>query len=636
MSVARYGLLVALIAVSCPGESFVLAGDDERHIREALHALSMDLQDLGFEKDVGEPERAYGGIRAMLHDPLKLPLLGDRLIAAARERSADVLWRMVFEWREVVSPPDLASHTEIAWDRDAVEDEALTAALDDFMESVARARNRVHPAFEGLSPEDLQYLAARHLVGAVNAEDRVEARQALINAGVSGEIIQSVIAESEAIDPAPAVRRAMDLAARIDQGDLMRAGDLLVGASHNLRRATAEVTRWPREKLVIETELGALLIGTVNADVYDEAALLILDPGGHDAYLGSAGAANGLKHHPISVVIDLAGNDVYDSDALLAAGAAQFGVSVLLDVAGDDMYRAAYVGQGSGLFGAGWMEDQAGDDVYRAGLFAQGAGVHGFGVLIDEAGNDLYDVGLCGQAYAGTLGVGLLIDHAGDDLYRAGGRERDHERHPDRYLSLSQGFSIGHRPFVGGGYAALIDLSGNDTYIADVFGQGASYWYSVGLLLDLEGQDTYRVHHYGQGAGVHMSLGLLYDGAGGDVYDGHILAQGSAHDYGVGMLIDHGGQDVFTGDHHVQGRAVNNSLALLLNRGGDDAYFAAQPLRAQGIGNDGDRREYGSISLLIDPDGRDTYSTTVREGEIRVRPSHGVIFNTPLEQEHEN
>ena len=52
------------------------------------------------------------------------------------------------------------------------------------------------------------------------------------------------------------------------------------------------------------------------------------------------------------------------------------------------------------------------------------------------------------------------------------------------------------RPFAGGGVGILCDLKGYDRYIADVYGQGASYWYSTGLLLDAEGDDIYRAYQY--------------------------------------------------------------------------------------------------------------------------------------------
>jgi hypothetical protein len=187
--------------------------------------------------------------------------------------------------------------------------------------------------------------------------------------------------------------------------------------------------------------------------------------------------------------------------------------------------------------------------------------------------------------------------------------------------------SMGVRPFAGGGYGVLIDRSGNDAYIADVFGQGVSYWYSVGMLLDGAGNDTYDVHHYGQGSGIHMSVGLLADYGGQDRYGGHILTQGNAHDYGVGMLVDHDGDDTYTADHHAQGRALNNGFAVLFDRAGDDAYFGRQPGRCQGVGNDGGKREYGSIAVLMDLAGRDRYTCGAHDGTRMLRPDFGVVYD---------
>jgi hypothetical protein len=235
---------------------------------------------------------------------------------------------------------------------------------------------------------------------------------------------------------------------------------------------------------------------------------------------------------------------------------------VVVDAQGDDTWRATFAGQGAGLFGVGWVEEGGGDDDYEARALAQGAAVLGVGALMDRGGNDVYDVGLQGQAFSGLFGLGVLADDAGNDRYLAGGREPDHERNQDRYLSLAQGFSIGLRPFAGGGVAALIDRGGNDTYVADVYGQGASYYYSAGYLLDGGGNDTYTVYQYGQGAGIHLSLGLLVDEDGHDAYSGGILVQGVAHDFAVGGLIDRGGRDTYLADHDAQGHGMNSALGV--------------------------------------------------------------------------
>jgi hypothetical protein len=224
-------------------------------------------------------------------------------------------------------------------------------------------------------------------------------------------------------------------------------------------------------------------------------------------------------------------------------------------------------------------------------------------------------------------GAGWLIDRAGHDRYLAGNRERDWGRHADRFLSLAQAFSIGLRPFAGGGFAALVDLGGNDTYVADVYGQGVSYWYSAAFLIDADGNDTYRMFHYGQGSGIHLSLGLLSDEAGDDSYTGSILAQGNAHDYAVGLLIDRAGNDTYTADSYSQGRGLYNALGVLIEGGGDDVYSARHTNECQGLGHDGGPREYGSLGLLLDEGGHDEYACGAAGACATLRPWYGVVWD---------
>ena len=82
------------------------------------------------------------------------------------------------------------------------------------------------------------------------------------------------------------------------------------------------------------------------------------------------------------------------------------------------------------------------------------------------------------------------MDATGNDRYLSGGRLPNFDNHDRRFNCFAQGFAMGMRPFAGGGVAALVDMAGSDTYQADVFGQGAAYWYGAGLLLDRMGDDT--------------------------------------------------------------------------------------------------------------------------------------------------
>jgi hypothetical protein len=440
-------------------------------------------------------------------------------------------------------------------------------------------------------------------------------------------VVDQVLAERDELDPEPGALRFLDCVRRTDLASLLRAGWMLDRAVVQLRKDLGGVTRWPAQGYRWETEAGLVVVGTAGNDRYEGPFLLVVEPCGDDVYAGPVGAARGLTGLPVAVTLDLEGDDRYVGGKLLGPGCALFGVAVLADVQGDDLYRAEGAGQGGAVFGCAVLRDGRGDDVYRAYGMAQGAALMGVGFLCDDAGDDLYDVGLMGQGFAGVSAVGLHLDRQGNDVYIAGGVQSDLERHDDRYVSLAQGASLGMRPFAGGGYGILADLGGNDSYQADIFGQGVGYWYSVGLLLDGSGHDRYQVHHYGQGSGIHMAAGLLADLAGDDMYTGYVLAQGNAHDYAVGMLLDHGGDDTYTADHHAQGRALNNGVALLVDRSGSDAYFGRQSDQCQGVGNDGGEREYGSIAVLMDLAGEDRYTCGAGDGARLLRPDFGIVYD---------
>src|SRR5690606_32279131 len=117
------------------------------------------------------------------------------------------------------------------------------------------------------------------------------------------------------------------------------------------------------------------------------------------------------------------------------------------------------------------------------------------------------------------------------------------------YQSMSQGFGYGVRPWeslagASGGIGVIAEAEGNDTYVADYFAQGSSYWFSLGILDDRKGHDRYVSGRYSQGAGIHMSAGVLIVGEGDDNYlASYGVAQGCGHDFGIGFLLDNGGND---------------------------------------------------------------------------------------------
>jgi hypothetical protein len=359
----------------------------------------------------------------------------------------------------------------------------------------------------------------------------------------------------------------------------------------------AERSHPPR---IWDTKYGRVAMGTRDRDVYQGQYAFIFDPGGDDHY-----ALTYDFDRPSRVIIDLAGDDTYhaESDAALAAGV--WGVQILYDRRGQDIYRARSFDLGAGFYGWGVLIDAAGHDVYEGDTFVMGAGGFGAGWLIDSAGNDTYNAALYGEGFGFVAGSGVLYDHTGNDHYHAGGLYKDVLRYTDRYLSLSQGFAMGVRPFLSGGVGLLLDRRGNDDYNCDIFGQGASYWWGLGGLWDGSGNDRYLAFQYAQGSATHMTVGVLVDVAGDDIYFSKGVSQGCGHDLAPGMLWDLGGNDTYTAFDLSQGAGSANGLGVLFDAGGDDRYYVKSALNTQGYGNP--RREYGSIGLFLDGGGTDRY-----------------------------
>jgi len=586
----------------------------------ALDALVMTPTDARFDKNLGKPLWTLAWITNALQDPWRFPGRAETIMRAVEAREPDALWQLSAGMMELEPVPSVnASSTP--------ETITIDLAISNWVSRLDDISADLNEAFSELTPEERVYLAASILAPAFATEDDPAFRPLLESAGMPRAVQERVEAESDTLDGTANAKAWLELVKKIDRSALHRTGCEFTRALRTLSSDLAGFKSWPDSVQRIETKHGVIFIGTIHPDRYESAVLLIIDPGGDDVYSGSAGAANGLLAHPFSAVIDFEGRDRYESNYVIGPGAAVWGVACLLDLRGDDEYRVDGVGLGSGLFGAAWQEDADGRDYYQARVFAQGAGIAGFGFQIDRGGDDIYDLGHQGQGFSGVMGWGLLVDEAGHDRYAAGRVLKDHERNDDRFLSLAQGFSIGMRPHAGGGVAALVDLRGNDTYHADVYGQGVSYYYSAGFLLDGGGNDMYAMHQYGQGCAVHMSLGLLADASGSDIYSGFILAQGAAHDYSAAFLFDHDGDDTYTADHHAQGRALNNSFALLVDRSGTDGYFARQRTEAQGIGNGGGFRDYGSMGLLMDLRGADIYSGGMSSNMTTLRPLYGVVHD---------
>jgi hypothetical protein len=391
-----------------------------------------------------------------------------------------------------------------------------------------------------------------------------------------------------------------------------------------------KVVRRERNLTVLDTPAGRVLIGGTGDNVYTEDAALIIDLGGNDTYLNRAGGSS--RQIPFSVAIDLAGDDLYDAPSDSAQGAGFIGGGFLVDLKGDDHYIARNFAQGSGMLGVGVLADLSGHDQYTAVAASQGAGAFGIGLLADAGGNDQYSGARFVQGFGYVKGFGAIVDAAGNDQYFAGGQFEDFRAPGKSYQSMGQGFGFGDRPWeslagASGGIGVLLDLGGNDTYVADYFAQGSSYWYALGILDDRHGNDRYLSGRYSQGAGIHMSAGVLMDGDGDDTYLADFgVAQGCGHDLGIGFLLDGGGNDRYISGVIAEGAGNDNGIGVLADSGGDDEYHVKS--LGQGYGSYG-LRDMGSFGVLFDTGGgNDSYTLGGANGRLMYESRWGILLDT--------
>lgn len=391
-------------------------------------------------------------------------------------------------------------------------------------------------------------------------------------------------------DPMPLLNacQKVDVQAFVDAfGELAAASAMLRDKGGAMAGAKWESRTWEPEKGF------KVAVGGPGPDRFEDCAIVI-DPGGDDTY------------ERCQYVLDCGGNDTYRDCA-----AALFGCALVVDLAGNDVYTGGNVCQGGAMFGASLLLDVAGDDRYEADQLSQGSGVFGVGMLFDLAGNDGYRGARFVQGFGGTRGLGALSDVAGNDTYYAGGKYSHAPLLPENFQSLSQGFGFGMRPSASGGVGILADHAGNDQYTAEVFGQGASYWYALGVLADSAGHDKYDLYQYGQGSGIHLSSGVLFDRAGNDAYScNNGVAQGCGHDWAAGMLLDLAGNDYYQGAGMTHGGANANGFGILIDRAGNDAYSGVRP-ECQGWSFQS-RGTFG-LGVLLDLGGQDRYSLGTKD-----------------------
>ena len=300
------------------------------------------------------------------------------------------------------------------------------------------------------------------------------------------------------------------------------------------------------------TMAGPLYLGSVDANVWSVPRnAIVVDLGGQDTYtMGDERYTPPAEGAALGVVLDIAGDDAYRPAAPAAVGAGVLGLALVRDVAGDDVYEDRALGQGVGLFGAGLLLDQSGDDRYVVGTSGQGCAYAGVGLLVDGGGEDAYIVTSFGQGVAAGQAVGLLVDLSGDDVYRARA-----EIAYDGQLGAAQGAGFRVPPEGPPGLGVLLDVAGNDTYLAVTQAQGFA----------------------GRGRG------LLVDGGGDDVTTAGTQSQAAAIG-GVALLLDLGGNDVrLLRGADGQARGVSSGTSALLDTGGTDVLRCGDEKTCRGV-----------------------------------------------------
>lgn len=644
-----------------------LTQDDFEHLQAALAYLDLTPEDLSFEKKHAPHAMLLDVVRQSLDQPLSVPAIAEE---AATELSVESLGtrRAMHAGRLLDLPAERWSIAELQKDAErqqkrddewrALEDKGEQIPRNEYDALMRRHEEEICSDFFGGPP------ARRFSHGLLeHRPDSYHARSIVAPfVAVSGALLrasdeltieeQAVLAGAATSGLMPAKVRlpgasdedgdVFELSKRIDLASRFVAAARLEAVLRSLAKGYSERARGNQDWAIGEpSEIagatgnvveawegpwGKLVIGGTGSNVYEGDDFIgIIDLGGDDIYRGRVASAIGLPgRSPLSFVLDLGGNDRFEGGNF-TQGFGFLGVGVLMALGeGDNYYSADFCAQGAGLCGVGWLIDEGGNDTFQADSFAQGAGMFGFGHLVNAGGHDVYRVARYAQGFAGVRGAGVLSDGGGNDLYYAGGKYLHQPLFNDRYQSLSQGFAIGNRGAgVAGGVALLLDEGdGNDVFHADIYGQGSSYWYSLGMLVSQGGNDTFTLGQYGQGAGIHLSSGILVNLAGNDTYTNvHGVGTGGAHDWSVGWLIDRAGNDLYQGNG--QGQGLNHSFGILLDCGGNDSHSSSHEGNiGKGVNND--------ISLLLNLAGENSYTPKeVKPGQLTRRGRHAMVYDPP-------
>ncbi len=603
--------------------------DELAGVDKALKAINMDRGDMRFNKNFAKGYCAFPVTLAMMDDPMLIAPYMDGFIGKIAERGASPWGEMdasVAAYQQDIAsayffgkaqlPVYMMPSTPEAWD---------TADIVTFLTMVAETSA---PSRLGLEKHDL---IREQLPMMMNWHD-------IFESPYTQEQRDAWTKEIEAAQPDYMYK----LFEQINIGglavDTMRYLYPLDPRTYLMRINT---DAFPKGKpVIVETKGGRIGIGTLGNDEWTGDFTMLIDPGGDDHYKDCRiGAAYGTADRTFGYFADMGGNDFYDCGNVdITLGAAVLGIAAFFDLGnGNDRYIGGAMTMGAAAGGVAIFYDEGGTDRYEGTSYTQGAAGFGIGIMVDDStgeapavptdietreelvdagfDNDNYTAYVNAQAFSRTLGVAVCSNKRGNEVYHAGGVYLHAPLFQDHYQSFSQGFSIGERDIdYAGGIAYIIDYSGNDRYLGDVYNQGVGYWYSAGLLWDGAGNDTYEMAQYGQGSGIHLAVGGVVDCAGTDTYVMHSgLGQGGSHDYAASIMHDRGGDDHYMGMTSCNGTGLTNAVGIFIDRSGNDTYAG----RKDGGMNWG-RPERGtaSIGVLVDCAGTDHYLGIMTDGGV--------------------
>ncbi|MGA1824131.1 MAG: HEAT repeat domain-containing protein [bacterium] len=577
--------IIAFILLLSPASSICLASDraGTYPIDRALEAIGAQKGDLSIRPDLITNPCAFSRFNLWMQNPENAPLEAQKIARNLLQKAENpLLWI-----QELSQCGDLSSDGPFSFNKYTGNEIVISGPIGD---AVALLLGALHAAHNKMT-------VTRAAIPAADMK--------LLEQYAYPDYCAQKDTEEKDMEPfkISTLRKAMDSAGNVKRKEIFEAGCIIINAlSQTIELLTAGKNGHNDniESFSVMTNLGLVEIGGTGPDVHEKGAILIIDLGGNDFYRGEI--ASGINGK-CSVVLDLEGNDTYLGENYTQAFGF-WGIGILCDLKGDDLYKAGSCSQGAGLFGIGLLMDRKGSDVYVGERYVQASSAWGLGGLIDYGGEDLYQCQKSGQAYSGVCGVSCLCDLKGNDKYISGMKTPD-PREEDMNKSHSQGFAMGMRSMAAGGFALLVDKTGNDLYQCQYFGQGASYWMGVGLLYDETGKDIYIARRYAQGAGIHFSIGALLDISGDDhVYSGGV-SQGCGHDYGIGILINEAGNDTYCSDWLSMGASNSNGIGIFLDNSGNDGYDSNAGM---GVGNLMTRRHTGGIGLFMDAGGKDRYS----------------------------